>query len=232
MCYYLFGTLGITVCLHRLLTHRSFACPLWLERTLSVLAAGTSKFAGLLGPSTDATTISPTSERDPHSPELGLFWAHVGWLLVKTSDMQSGRMIARYAKDVMRDPFQAWMERNDNWFKLVVASWAALYGLGLAGGLIAGKSLMESCSSHLAFWSGAVRYGRLRLARRLGRQFDLSSVGLSQLRDAPTTAATTAGRHPGQWRRLAQQSSRRSRLGAAWPQVVTSSTWRGFRSER
>ena len=160
VCYYLFGTLGITVCLHRLLTHRSFACPLWLERTLSVLAAGTVQDSPAYWVAVHRRHHNFSDrERDPHSPELGLFWAHVGWLLVKTSDMQSGRMIARYAKDVMRDPFQAWMERNDNWFKLVLASWAALYGLGLAGGLIAGKSLMESVQLGLSIlvWGGALR---------------------------------------------------------------------------
>src|SRR6516162_9321286 len=34
---YLFGTLGISIGFHRLLTHRGFACPLWLEHGLSVL---------------------------------------------------------------------------------------------------------------------------------------------------------------------------------------------------
>src|SRR4030081_1711136 len=36
-CCYVFGTLGITVCYHRLLTHRSFSCPKWLKHTLIVL---------------------------------------------------------------------------------------------------------------------------------------------------------------------------------------------------
>src|SRR5262249_37947313 len=36
---YLFGTLGINVGYHRLLTHRSFACPRWLEHGLAVLGA-------------------------------------------------------------------------------------------------------------------------------------------------------------------------------------------------
>src|SRR5205085_2190621 len=34
---YVFGTLGINLCFHRLLTHRSFECPKWLERILAVL---------------------------------------------------------------------------------------------------------------------------------------------------------------------------------------------------
>src|SRR6478735_4441342 len=34
---YLFGTLGINIGFHRLLTHRGFACPRWLEHGLSIL---------------------------------------------------------------------------------------------------------------------------------------------------------------------------------------------------
>jgi fatty-acid desaturase len=34
---YVFGTLGISLCYHRLLTHRSFGCPKWLERFLAIL---------------------------------------------------------------------------------------------------------------------------------------------------------------------------------------------------
>ena len=34
---YLFGTLGINIGYHRLLTHRGFACPKWLEHGLSVI---------------------------------------------------------------------------------------------------------------------------------------------------------------------------------------------------
>src|SRR5262245_52417801 len=34
---YVFGTLGINLCYHRLLTHRSFTCPKWLEHGLAIL---------------------------------------------------------------------------------------------------------------------------------------------------------------------------------------------------
>ena len=35
---FVFGVLGINLCYHRLLTHRGFSCPLWLEHMLAVLA--------------------------------------------------------------------------------------------------------------------------------------------------------------------------------------------------
>ena len=34
---YVFGMLGINLCYHRLLTHRSFTCPRWLEYTLAII---------------------------------------------------------------------------------------------------------------------------------------------------------------------------------------------------
>ena len=35
--FYIFGTLGINLCYHRLLTHRGFRVPKWLEHTLAIL---------------------------------------------------------------------------------------------------------------------------------------------------------------------------------------------------
>src|SRR5439155_26021154 len=35
--FYVFGTLGINLCYHRLLTHRGFNCPRWLERFFAIL---------------------------------------------------------------------------------------------------------------------------------------------------------------------------------------------------
>ncbi len=34
---YVFGSLGINVCYHGLLAHRSFVCPKWLEHSLAIL---------------------------------------------------------------------------------------------------------------------------------------------------------------------------------------------------
>ena len=41
----LFGALGINVGFHRLITHRGFSCPLWLERTLAVLGTCSLQFS-------------------------------------------------------------------------------------------------------------------------------------------------------------------------------------------
>jgi stearoyl-CoA desaturase (delta-9 desaturase) len=160
VCHYLCGTLGITVCLHRLLSHCAFTCPLWLERALTVLATCEVQDSPAYWVAVHRRHHNFSDrERDPHSPRVSLFWSHMGWLLVRTSDMQNGRMIMRYAKDVVRDPFQAWLERNDNWFKVVLMSWAALYAVGAGGGLLAGLSLGEAVQVGLSIvvWGSALR---------------------------------------------------------------------------
>jgi len=35
---YVFGAAGINLCYHRLLSHRSFSCPLWLEHGFAIIA--------------------------------------------------------------------------------------------------------------------------------------------------------------------------------------------------
>jgi stearoyl-CoA desaturase (delta-9 desaturase) len=62
-------------------------------------------------------------ENDPHSPLRGFFRAHFGWLLMRTGDMKSRPLIERYAKDVMRDPLYAMLERSKNWMNHSFLVW-------------------------------------------------------------------------------------------------------------
>jgi fatty-acid desaturase len=157
---FVFGVLGVDIGYHRLLTHRAFACPLWLERTLAV-------FGVCCVQDSPALWVAPhrrhhhfaDHERDPHSPIVSFFWAHVGWVLVKSDDMKPGPLIERYAKDILRDPFQAWLERSDNWLKVILISWAAYFAGGFGGALLAGAgtedALRLACS--VVVWGAALR---------------------------------------------------------------------------
>ena len=155
-----FGALGINLCYHRLLTHRSFSCPLWLEHGLAILA-------------TCSLQDSPPhwvavhrrhhqfsdDELDPHSPLQSFFWAHMGWLLVKREDMARRALIERYAKDIARDPFYAGIERHSNWIKIALASWIGFFVVGLAVVLLSGGSLPDAAQfgASLLIWGGAAR---------------------------------------------------------------------------
>ncbi|HEY4001358.1 MAG TPA: fatty acid desaturase [Candidatus Xenobia bacterium] len=74
--------LGITVGYHRLLTHRSFRCPRWLEYLLATVG-----WAALMGPPVSWVAVHrlhhayPDEALDPHSPvQRGWWWSQVGWI--------------------------------------------------------------------------------------------------------------------------------------------------------
>jgi stearoyl-CoA desaturase (delta-9 desaturase) len=108
-----FGILGINVGFHRLIAHRGFSCPLWLEHTFAILGTLSLQFSPALWVAVHRRHHHHADdEQDPHSPLRGFFWAHFGWLLMRSGDMRSRPLIERYAKDVMRDPLYAMLERK------------------------------------------------------------------------------------------------------------------------
>ena len=106
------GSLGIGIGFHRLLTHRGFKAPKWVEYFLTVCG-----MLGLEGGPINwvvthrihhAFTEQPN---DPHSPRDGWWWAHMGWILRGTAQQHSEEVLRRYAPDLMKDPVLVWFNR-------------------------------------------------------------------------------------------------------------------------
>ena len=157
---YVFGLLGINLGFHRLIAHRSFSCPLWLEHCLAILGTCCLQFSPGFWVAVHRRHHSfSDDEQDPHSPLKSFFWAHFGWLLVRPPDMKPGPMTARYAKDVMRDPLYAMLERRKNWIKLTFLSWLAFFATGFAAASLWGASLGNAVQfgASLFVWGGALR---------------------------------------------------------------------------
>ena len=86
------GSLGIGMGYHRLLTHRGYKTPKWLEYFLTV--CGTLAFEG--GPIAWVATHrlhhqNTDIEGDPHSPRDGGLWAHMGWIMTGQGHAQQLR---------------------------------------------------------------------------------------------------------------------------------------------
>lgn len=142
---YVFGTLGVNLGYHRLLTHRSFAAPKWFERTLVILGVCSLQDSPARWVAVHRRHHQFTDEPvDPHSPLVNFFWAHVGWVLFKSADLRRPELIDRYAKDVMEDGLYAGLERFDLWWWTVVASWALFFLGGFAAQLLAGGGTAEA----------------------------------------------------------------------------------------
>jgi fatty-acid desaturase len=151
---YVFGAAGINLCYHRLLSHRSFSCPLWLEHTFAVIAVCCNQ-------DTPARWVAAhrlhhhraDDDPDPHSPLVSLFWSYVGWLFIENRDLSRSAAYDRYARDVLRDKFYRWLERFVVW---VVLAQSALY---FATGCLASLALGEAATSALQFGASVWLWG-------------------------------------------------------------------------
>jgi stearoyl-CoA desaturase (delta-9 desaturase) len=156
----LFGAVGINVGFHRLITHRGFSCPLWLERTFALLGTCSLQFSPALWVAVHRRHHHfADAEQDPHSPLRGFLWAHFGWLLMRTGDMKSRPLIERYAKDVIRDPVYALLERRKNWINLSFLVWLVYFLAGYAAVTAAGGTARDALQfgASLVVWGGALR---------------------------------------------------------------------------
>ena len=125
---YLTG-LGVTVGMHRLLTHRSFSTHRWLERTLATLGA-----LAFQGGVVDWVVVHrihhahADTDRDPHTPKDSFWRGHVLWLFVYDPRVAVESLKQRYVGDLLADPFMAFLNRWS--IGLQALLFAILYGAG------------------------------------------------------------------------------------------------------
>ena len=141
-----FGTLGVNLGYHRLLSHRSLSVPIWLERSLTTLALCSLE-------DTPSRWVSnhrlhhchADNEPDPHSPRDGVAWSHMGWLFRRVPERRSLNFLERYARDILADPFYRFLERHPTAIVWIYLSHLLFFGiLGLTLGNIRGDSLSSS----------------------------------------------------------------------------------------
>lgn len=110
--YWISLSLGIGMGYHRLLTHRSFQPPKWIERLLAI--CGTLALEG--GPISWVATHRihhQLSDKpgDPHTPRDGKWWAHMLWTLKGESTHNKTDECSRYAPDLCKDRFLVWLSK-------------------------------------------------------------------------------------------------------------------------
>jgi stearoyl-CoA desaturase (delta-9 desaturase) len=156
----LFGLIGINIGYHRLLTHRGFKCPKWLEHCFVVVAICCAEDTPARWVAVHRRHHEKADDQpDPHSPLAGFFWGHLGWLLVKNPDLSRLGIYGRYAKDILRDPFYVALERNFWQLKIMLIQINAFFFAGLAAELLHGGSWSEAVQFALSIvvWAVFVR---------------------------------------------------------------------------
>ncbi len=132
--YWVAGSLGIGMGYHRLLTHRGYKCPKWLEYFLTVCATLSLEGGPVFWVATHRVHHQLTDKPgDPHSPRDGGFWAHMGWIITgKTFHNKSTDLLA-YVPDLRKDKFHLWISEYH---------WVPITTLGVLLLVLGGWSVM------------------------------------------------------------------------------------------
>ena len=106
------GSLGIGIGYHRLLTHRGFKTPKWMEYFLTVCGTLALEGGPIFWVATHRVHHQNTDrDGDPHSPRDGGFWAHMGWILTGQTMHNKSSEILPYVPDLRKDRFHVWISR-------------------------------------------------------------------------------------------------------------------------
>ena len=120
------GCLGLTLGYHRLLSHRSFRVPKWLERVFATCGALSAEYGPIewVGLHRQHHKWSDKA-LDPHNIQRGFWWAHIGWMLVR---VPGEKRIKKYATDLRKDAYYRWLDNN--FLLLQIPLGVLLYNLG------------------------------------------------------------------------------------------------------
>ncbi|MCA1592933.1 MAG: fatty acid desaturase [Acidobacteria bacterium] len=129
LLWWISGSLGIGMGFHRLLTHRGFKTPKWVEYFLTICGMLTLESGAINWVATHRIHHSHTdAPGDPHTPRDGAWWAHIGWILTGTAQQHDEAILRRYTPDLMKDKVHVWLNK---WFYLpLVVVGVLLFALG------------------------------------------------------------------------------------------------------
>jgi fatty-acid desaturase len=110
--YWVTAGLGLGICYHRLLVHRSFDVPRWFEYFLTVCGVAALEGGPLLWVATHRQHHQfADKEGDPHSPRDGKWWAHAGWVLTGDALRKDVATLQRYVPDLAEDKVHVWLTK-------------------------------------------------------------------------------------------------------------------------
>jgi stearoyl-CoA desaturase (delta-9 desaturase) len=129
--YWITLSFGIGMGYHRLLTHRSYQPPKWIEYCLAVCGALALEGGPISWVATHRIHHRFSDKTgDPHTPRDGKWWSHIIWMVVGDATHADTARWSHYAPDLCRDRFMVWLSEY-NYVPLVVLSVVLL----LCGGL-------------------------------------------------------------------------------------------------
>jgi fatty-acid desaturase len=144
------GSLGIGMGYHRLLTHRGYKTPKWVEYFLTVCATLALEGGPIFWVATHRIHHQfSDQDGDPHSPIDGKWWSHMGWILVGKSMHHDTKTLARYVPDLAGDRFHVWITKYH--YVPVIVLGAVLFAVGGLPFLMCGMFLRTVLGLHFTW---------------------------------------------------------------------------------
>ncbi|MEM8807906.1 MAG: fatty acid desaturase [Cyanobacteria bacterium P01_G01_bin.38] len=130
LLHWLFGSIGICLGYHRLLSHRSFQVPQWLEYLIAFIGALALQGGPIFWVAGHRLHHAHTEDNneDPYSAKRGFWWSHMLWMLYPYAKFFDYDQYSRYAPELARDRVYRWLNRY--FLLLQIPLGLLLYGLG------------------------------------------------------------------------------------------------------
>ena len=181
--HWLFGSIGICLGYHRLLTHRSLQVPKWLEYAIAILGALAMQGGPIFWVAGHRLHHAHTEDpdKDPYSSQRGFWWSHILWILYPRAEFFEEQHYKKFASDLYRDPFYRWLNRNflplqipvgvllyvlGGWsfviygvFVRAVVLWHTTWFINSAAHLCGYRSFELKDSSRNLWWAAILTYG-------------------------------------------------------------------------
>lgn len=128
--HWFFGSIGICLGYHRLLSHRSLQVPQWLEYAIALIGALALQGGPIFWVAGHRLHHAYTEDKDkdPYAASRGFWWSHMLWLFYPQAEFFNYEQYKQFAPDLERDPFYRWLNRY--FFLLQIPLGLLLYAIG------------------------------------------------------------------------------------------------------
>ena len=157
--HWLFGSIGICLGYHRLLTHRSLQVPKGLEYAIALIGSLALQGGPIFWVAGHRRhhTYTEDINKDPYSAKRGFWWSHMGWLLYKRPEFFEYESNRKFAPDLAKDGFYRWLDRYYLLLQIplgvglyLLGGWSfVIYGLFLRAVLLWHSTWLINSASHI-----------------------------------------------------------------------------------
>jgi fatty-acid desaturase len=132
LLHWLFGSIGICLGYHRLLTHRSLQVPKPLEYVLTIIGTLAMQGGPIFWVAGHRMHHLHTEDvdNDPYSAQRGFWWSHMLWVLYPRQKFFDYNSYRKFAPDLDKEPLYRWLDRTPNFLMLQIPVVLFLYWLG------------------------------------------------------------------------------------------------------